>query len=158
MIASTSKTMLRTIAARPATARLVLATATRPLSTTPTKKFSLFGLFSRKPSAPTAGAAGLSSHTSDVAPTTTSASDPASQASEAIAKATATNPTKQSTAEKGKADVDQAKMKGKMLARDQELLAKLLDREGGSAGVSIVNGRYEEGLGPETKKNMFRLI
>ncbi|KAJ1031068.1 hypothetical protein NDA18_002287 [Ustilago nuda] len=155
MIASTSKTMLRTIAARPATARLVLATATRPLSTTSTKKFSLFGLFSRKPSAP---AAGLSSHTSDVAPTTTSASDLASQASEAIAKATATNPTKQSTAEKGKADVDQAKMKGKMLARDQELLAKLLDREGGSAGVPIVNGRYEEGLGPETKKNMFRLI
>ncbi|EST10025.2 Ribosomal protein L13 [Kalmanozyma brasiliensis GHG001] len=49
-------------------------------------------------------------------------------------------------------------IKGKLLARDQELLAKLLDREGGSAGVSIVNGRYEEGLGPETKKNMFRLI
>lgn len=45
-----------------------------------------------------------------------------------------------------------------MLARDQELLSKLLDREGGAAGVSIVNGRYEEGLGPETKKNMFRLI
>ncbi|GAC95478.1 60S ribosomal protein [Pseudozyma hubeiensis SY62] len=55
-------------------------------------------------------------------------------------------------------DKPQPKVQSKMLARDQELLSKLLEREGGSAGVSIVNGRYEEGLGPETKKNMFRLI
>ncbi|PWZ02612.1 hypothetical protein BCV70DRAFT_196854 [Testicularia cyperi] len=45
-----------------------------------------------------------------------------------------------------------------MLKRDQELLQKLLDRDGGSAGISTLDGRYEEGLGPETKKNMFRLI
>ncbi|EPQ26081.1 uncharacterized protein PFL1_06289 [Pseudozyma flocculosa PF-1] len=45
-----------------------------------------------------------------------------------------------------------------MLKRDQELLQKLLDREGGSAGIATVDGTYEEGLGKETKKNMFRLI
>ncbi|KAN0062284.1 hypothetical protein ACQY0O_005465 [Thecaphora frezii] len=45
-----------------------------------------------------------------------------------------------------------------MLQRDQELLQKLLDREGGAAGVATVDGNYEEGLGKETKKNMFRLI
>jgi hypothetical protein len=45
-----------------------------------------------------------------------------------------------------------------MLQRDAELLAKLLDRDGGSAAIPIINGSYAEGLGPETKKNMFRLI
>ncbi|ETS63654.1 hypothetical protein PaG_01956 [Moesziomyces aphidis] len=49
-------------------------------------------------------------------------------------------------------------VKGKMLQRDAELLAKLLDRDGGSAAIPIINGSYAEGLGPETKKNMFRLI
>lgn len=46
----------------------------------------------------------------------------------------------------------------KMLKRDEEVLAKLLDREGGSAGVGTLGGVYEEGLGPQSKKNMFRLI
>lgn len=46
----------------------------------------------------------------------------------------------------------------KMLKRDEEVLAKLLDREGGSAGIATLGGSYEEGLGPESKKNMFRLI
>ncbi len=39
-----------------------------------------------------------------------------------------------------------------MLQRDAELLAKLLDRDGGSAAIPIINGSYAEGLGPETKK------
>ena len=49
-------------------------------------------------------------------------------------------------------------VKHSMLKRDAELLAKLLDRDGGEAGVAVVDGAYEEGLGRETKKNMFRLI
>lgn len=42
--------------------------------------------------------------------------------------------------------------------RDAELQARLLDRDGGNAGFQYVNGKPEGGLGPETKKNMFRVI
>ncbi|PWN50655.1 hypothetical protein IE53DRAFT_368714 [Violaceomyces palustris] len=45
-----------------------------------------------------------------------------------------------------------------LLERDQELMRKLLDMHGGSASVGIVDGQYEGGMGPETRKNMFRVI
>ncbi|KAI3620360.1 hypothetical protein CBS9595_002327 [Malassezia furfur] len=42
--------------------------------------------------------------------------------------------------------------------RDREIHERLMDREGGHHAVGIVDGKYEGGLGKETKKNMFRLI
>lgn len=42
--------------------------------------------------------------------------------------------------------------------RDREIRERLCEREGGHHAVGIVNGRYEGGLGEETRKNMFRLI
>ncbi len=43
------------------------------------------------------------------------------------------------------------------LERDAELMRKLLDREGGSAGVGTAD-HWEGAMGKETKKNMFRVI
>ncbi|SPO20994.1 uncharacterized protein UTRI_00471 [Ustilago trichophora] len=150
-------------------ARRMTVTIYRQLSSSTQTHLALFKWFTRKFSAPESRQApslpsstsssslsatvsqtsGTSAHTTNVTATANSAvsvpQNPKSQAAPAPSDPT----TKAKT---------EAIVKGKMLARDQELLNKLLDREGGSAGVSIVNGRYEEGLGPETKKNMFRLI
>jgi len=38
------------------------------------------------------------------------------------------------------------------------LREKLLDRDGGSHAVGIVDGKYEGGYGKETQKQVFRLI
>ena len=88
-------------------------------------------------------------------PTTAPRSDSMPDSSQATIITTSTTTSPEATPS---APEPEPIVKGKMLARDEELLAKLHDRESGCAGVGIVNGKYEEGLGPETKKNMFRLI
>ncbi|CDU24023.1 uncharacterized protein SPSC_02652 [Sporisorium scitamineum] len=143
-------------------------------SSSPASLSSIFTWFSGKssgspanepagPSKPTAGS--VSDHVVASTPPPTSAPPTSSTASplpSSIASLTTSSTPAAAAAASSTPSDTSAKcaspVQGKMLARDQELLSKLLDREGGSAGVSIVNGRYEEGLGPETKKNMFRLI
>ncbi|KAJ9476763.1 60S ribosomal protein [Pseudozyma hubeiensis] len=128
---------------------------------------SMFGWFGRKDE-------GSNGVPSEKAESTTTASNPSTTTiapttahSKTSAPSTSTSSTSPHTTSSSSSSpnltqpsdkIPQPKVQSKMLARDQELLSKLLEREGGSAGVSIVNGRYEEGLGPETKKNMFRLI
>ncbi|SJX60453.1 uncharacterized protein SRS1_11772 [Sporisorium reilianum f. sp. reilianum] len=152
--------------ARSAASRYAASTATvRRTFCTSSSHASLSSLFSwvsgkSSSSAPTndavAGATSIagsvSQHVASSAPPPSTSSTPPPPPS-SIAPPLATSSIPPNTSAK-----PTPPMQGKMLARDQELLSKLLDREGGSAGVSIVNGRYEEGLGPETKKNMFRLI
>ncbi|SPO20075.1 uncharacterized protein UTRI_00471_B [Ustilago trichophora] len=150
-------------------ARSVTARHCRQLSSSTQTHLALFKWLSGKFCSPEF------SQTSSVSPSTSSssASATASSPSETTTRTTSSTITANSavpishitTSQAAPAPSDpttkantEAIVQGKMLARDQELLNKLLDREGGSAGVSIVNGRYEEGLGPETKKNMFRLI
>lgn len=53
---------------------------------------------------------------------------------------------------------DEKKPENPVTARDEMLREKLLDRDGGSHAVGIVDGKYEGGYGKETQKQVFRLI
>lgn len=70
-------------------------------------------------------------------------------------------PTDKETTSEKPAEPEPSKPPSKdspVLLRDKEIQERLLEREGGANGISIVDGKYEGGLGKESKKNMFRLI
>ncbi|KAJ9124492.1 hypothetical protein QFC24_003283 [Naganishia onofrii] len=45
-----------------------------------------------------------------------------------------------------------------LAARDEEVMQKLLDMDGGNAGFEFQDGKPAGGQGRETKRNMFRLM
>lgn len=46
----------------------------------------------------------------------------------------------------------------KVAEQDEELRQKLLDRDGGSAGVPTREGKWDQAMGRETARQMFRVL